>query len=106
MPKINPEGGFVSTAFHNIHLGEYYEYVLAYLVIFLLLFTRRCDRPAGIHSSVRVLGFLLCRLQDLHKLRQVTQDHGLINRDEHAWNEHSSVSSTLIIAPALSNSPQ
>ena len=75
--------------------------------ILLLLLPWRGDGPVGTKTTaVNVLLFLLRWLQYLGgrevSLRfQIAGVEGLPT-----WNEHSKLSSTLIIAPALSNSPQ
>lgn len=60
----------------------------------------------GVASSgaINVLLLLLCRLENLENisLSLPTQILGL----QLTWNEHNKLSSTLIMAPALSNSPQ
>lgn len=74
----------------------------------------RRDGPTRVHPSVLVLGLFLRGLQDLERSRSglaVTAAPGAFpavggRRGCRTWNEHIRVSSTLIIPPALSNSPQ
>jgi hypothetical protein len=81
----------------------------------LFLLPRRGDRPVGAYATINVLLFFLCWFQDLltillaHCPQALAAAH--IKPDppgnfKHTWNEHNKLSSTLIIAPALSNSPQ
>lgn len=71
----------------------------------LLLLPRRSDGPARAETTaVNVLLFLLRWLQNLRE--GVSQGQQGVNCGLLTWNEHSKLSSTLIIAPALSNSPQ
>lgn len=58
-------------------------------------------------SETHVLLFLLCWLEDLEGELHVSNAAGKSKlRVPLTWKEHSKLSSTLIIAPALSNSPQ
>ena len=94
------------------------KFVLVHLL--LLLFPWRSYGPASAHATVDVLLFFLCWFQYLRR------ENGLAGKfsgsslpsqgnaaqypvnisQQHTWNEHNKLSSTLIIAPALSNSPQ
>jgi hypothetical protein len=79
------------------------------LVYFLLLFllSRRSDGSATAYTPVDVLLFLLGWFQDLDtKILDVFKTKKKRGKKKLTWNEQSRLSSTLIIAPALSNSPQ
>lgn len=78
-----------------------------FLALLLLLAShRRYRSPAHVHSAVRILRLpLLGWFEDLKGYLDMPLRPQL-QTQKHTWNEHSSVSSTLIIAPALSNSPQ
>jgi len=87
-----------------VYLRPNLLYTKLFIIAILLHFPRRSDRSAGTKAAVNVLLFLLCRFQDLCGMISISlnsQDQRLLT-----WNEHNKLSSTLIIAPALSNSPQ
>ena len=85
---------------------------LVLIRLFLLLLMRRSDGPAGAHAPSNVLLFLFGWLEDLigkrvHCLVMYLQSETKAgDKRQLTWKEHSKLSSTLIIAPALSNSPQ
>ncbi len=76
--------------------------------LFLFLFARRSDGPATTRATIDVLLLFLSRFQNLigrslvSKVVRTTIGWSL----GLTWKEHSKLSSTLIMAPALSNSPQ
>jgi len=81
-------------------------YTRKFVIVHLLfLFPRRSDGPAGTKTTVNVLLFLLRWFQDLYNYGQLMFKQ-IQKMAKLTWNEHSKLSSTLIIAPALSNSPQ
>lgn len=78
-------------------------------ILLLLLLPWRSYGTASVHATMDVLLFLLRRLQDLRgtcKVSKRLQLQNLQGGHELTWNEHNKLSSTLIMAPALSNSPQ
>jgi hypothetical protein len=79
--------------------------------LFLLLLSLWGVGSAGAHATVNVLLFLFGWFQDLEKKQEISvwgvmSDNGKEGKKSLTWNEQSRLSSTLIIAPALSNSPQ
>lgn len=88
------------------------------LLLSFLSFPGRGDRAPGAHAaSAAIEQLLVCGFQDLlQKNNQKKQQQKSVEGGEEVirknpghvptWNEHMRVSSTLIMAPALSNSPQ
>lgn len=79
------------------------ETFISFLIkLLLLLLSRRSDGSA--HATIDVLLFLLSWFQNLLTVVSYLPFSTLAH--EPTWNEHRRLSSTLIMAPALSNSPQ
>jgi len=89
-----------------------FPFFSTHLVVLLLGLAGRCNWSSNIHSAIRVFGLLLSGFQNLgiynkHRLHKPNNPQpGKNNNRQLTWKEHSNVSSTLIMAPALSNSPQ
>jgi len=67
----------------------------------------RCCGSRRVHSAIQILGLLLRWFQDLQgKFAVLIGIIGCSTLRDLTWNEHISVSSTVIMPPALSNSPQ
>ena len=83
------------------------KFVLVHkLLLGVLLFPWRSDGPASVHATVNVLLFLFRWFQYLFCLSASNTRSGQVLVGSGTWNEHNKLSSTLIMAPALSNSPQ
>lgn len=87
-----------------LHMGKL---VLIPLFLLVLLARRSGGGPAGARAPIDVLLFLFGWFEDLGEQRvskgPVISVSWLVDL---TWKEQSRLSSTLIIAPALSNSPQ
>lgn len=85
---------------------------LVLILLFLLWFARRSDGSARAHAPVDVLLFLFCWFQDLSRekgknlVSPLERRNNEVGLGQFTWKEQSRLSSTLIMAPALSNSPQ
>lgn len=78
-------------------------------ILLLLLLPWRSYGTASVHATMDVLLFLFRRLQYLRETGEVSKRPNFRLAEGYpqlTWNEHNKLSSTLIMAPALSNSPQ